>query len=238
MTINDIRVSVSNTAKSKGTPADSLRFLFELEDIIYNLLGKESIRYNGNELHTKHRHIKYHDFFVNNIYPEERVLDLGCGNGAVDYDILSKVLETTILGVDLSEGNIKQARDRCKDFGSNTYYIVRDFTKNTFWDQIQLSTYDVVILSNVLEHIEERVELLNEIRYRIKPKRLLLRVPMFKRDWRIPLRKELGINYMLDDTHKIEYIQEELEDEIKLAGFKITQLKTNWGEFWCVLETV
>ena len=48
------------------SPSDSLKLLFKLENKLLKLADKESVRY-GSGVHTKHRHIKYHDFFVKNI---------------------------------------------------------------------------------------------------------------------------------------------------------------------------
>ena len=45
---------------------------------------------------------------------------------------------------------------------------------------------DVAVLSNVLEHIGPRVELLRALRERAGAKRLLIRVPTIDRDWTVP----------------------------------------------------
>jgi 2-polyprenyl-3-methyl-5-hydroxy-6-metoxy-1,4-benzoquinol methylase len=90
---------------------------------------------------------------------------------------------------------------------------------------------DVVILSNVLEHIEKRIDFLRKIQERCQPDYFLIRVPMYERDWRIPLQDELGLDYFLDSTHFIEYRFEELEKELGEAGLKIETVKIGWGEY-------
>ena len=67
----------------QASPKETLQFLFELENRLYALEGKTSIDY-GNGIHTKHRHINYHKYFIKNINSEEKVLDIGCGNGFMD----------------------------------------------------------------------------------------------------------------------------------------------------------
>ena len=46
------------------------------------------------------------------------------------------------------------------------------------------------------------------------------------------MRKELGIYYFSDNDHKIEHTIEELEEELKIVGFKIKERITMWGEIW------
>ena len=58
-------------------PADeALRFLFRLDAALYPLQGEKAVEYGGG-IHTKHRHMRYHDFFVDRVRPGERVLDIG-----------------------------------------------------------------------------------------------------------------------------------------------------------------
>ena len=88
------------------------------------------------------------------------------------------------------------------------------------------------MVSNVLEHIERRVDFLRDVQARTTPHRWLVRVPMFDREWRVPMRKELGMYYFGDPTHYIEYTRETFEDEMREAGFAIREMQINWGEIW------
>ena len=45
---------------------EALRFLFRLDAVLYSLEGQKAIDYDGGT-HTKHRHTRYHDFFIKNI---------------------------------------------------------------------------------------------------------------------------------------------------------------------------
>ena len=94
--------------------------------------------------------------------------------------------------------------------------------------------FDGVVLSNVLEHIENRVEFLKTIIKKTHASKLLIRVPNFERHWSIPLRKNLGINYFQDDDHKIEHTVVELTSEIYEAGFMVNEFTTLCGEIWAV----
>ena len=222
-----IMESIRKYALSKS-PSESLKFLLTLNNEIYTLTGQEAIRY-GDGIHTKHRHIKYHEFFIKNIHEGETVLDIGCGNGALAYDVVSRFENVSLTGIDMNETNIS--------FAKQTYSHPRlEFYLGNALTDLPGKSFDVVILSNVLEHLEKRADFLLSMKKDISPKRVLLRVPLFERDWRVPLMKELGIDYRLDKTHFVEYVQEEFEDEIRESGYSIGEKEFRWGELWCVAK--
>ena len=224
----EVLIRLINLLSQKTSPKKTLQFLFELENRLYSLQGKASVDY-GNGIHTKHRHTNYHHFFIKNLKPGERVLDIGCGNGFMSYDMATQVPEVTVVGIELNKENIQYARVHYKH--PNLNFIRGDALK-----ELPNETFEVVTLSNVLEHIEQRIEFLKKIVQQIKPKRLIIRVPLFERDWRVPLKKELGIDYRLDSTHCIEYTQEEYFEELRQAGLNVTHVEFRWGEIWSVVK--
>lgn len=209
-------------------PGNALRFLFEFDNKLYSLEGKAAAQY-GKGIHTKHKHIKYHDFFVKNIKPYENVLDIGSGNGFLSYDMATKIQGVKVVGVELNEKNIAFARSHYSQ--DNLSFIKGDVLK-----ELPEGKFDVITLSNILEHIEKRVEFLEILQQNFKPKRFIIRVPTFERDWRTPLKKELGIDYRLDATHFIEYTQENFTEELNKAGLETVHLECRWGEIWCVAQ--
>ena len=106
------------------------------------------------------------------------------------------------------------------------------FIENDFLNINTKKKFNVVILSNVLEHVNQRISFLNNIIKKIKPKFFIIRVPAFDRDWRVPLKKELGIEWRLDSTHYIEYTKETLLDELLRSNIDIIDCKSAWGEIW------
>lgn len=209
-------------------PERALRFLFELENRLYQLEGQTSVRYGGG-IHTKHRHTNYHQFFIKNLKPGERALDVGSGNGFLAYDVVTSVKNIRVVGIELNKSNIKFA---CEHYQHpNLVFIHGDVLKN-----IPEEKFDVVILSNVLEHIEYRVDLLKKLTKLTHPKRLLIRVPQYDRDWRVPLKDELGVGSRLNKTHFIEYIKEKLLEELSLANLRPTHMEFRWGEIWSIAE--
>lgn len=218
---------VASTVEQFGvhlSASERLQLLFDLENKLYEQAGRASVAYD-NGVHTKHRHINYHQFFIERIKPQSKVLDIGCGNGALTFDIAKHVFEVKIVGIDLSSHNIEQARKNF--YHQQIQYICGDVLKDLPQDH-----FDQIVMSNVLEHLPERVGFLQKLIDLYHPKNILIRVPVFERDWRVPLKQELGMDYRLDQTHFVEYKKGEFEQEMQLAGLEIKEKIINWGEIW------
>ena len=171
-------------------------------DLGYVLISSSAVRLN-NGIHPKHEIMNYHKFFVDNVSEGNTVLDVGCGNGFLAYDVAKKAKR--VVGIDINKKNIEFAKKHYKR--GNLEFIVGDATKYQFNE-----SFDVIILSNVLEHIENRVEFLKKLR-NVAPK-FLIRVPLITRSWLPVYLKEMGYEYRLDKTHYIEYTEEEFFEEI------------------------
>ena len=216
-------VQAAMTAASSREPAAALRELLQLDEDITGAINEAALAYGGG-IHAKHRLMNYHEFFVSRVAAGERVLDVGCGYGAVAYSVASRA-SATVVGIDLDEGNVAQARRRFVHPGLT-------FVHGVAPDDVPADRFDAVMASNVLEHIDDRLAFLTRIQERTRAGRWLIRVPMFDRDWRVPLRKELGVRHFSDPTHFIEYTRESFADEMRAAGFGIRHLQVNWGEIW------
>jgi len=202
---------------------EALRLLFRLDAALYSLEGQKAIDYGG-VIHSKHRHTGYHDFFIKNIRPAERILDIGCGIGALAYDVAEKS-KAHVTAIDLNPENIAKASQRYNH--PRVRYIVGNVLQ-----KLPDGPFDVIILSNVLEHLKERSAFLRRIQGVVCPSRFLMRVPLFERDWRVPLKKELGVEWRLDSTHETEYTLESFAEEIAAAKLTITYQEIRWSEIW------
>lgn len=225
------RFRIAFLAGLKRLPPDKvLRFLFRLDRWLYYLEGQVAALY-GDGVHTKHRHTNYHDFFVSRIRTGEQVLDIGCGIGEVARDVAERA-GVDVVGVDLNAQSIAAAKSR--NAHPRVEYRVGDAL-----EVLPERPFDVIILSNVLEHLPGRPQFLQKVIKTIRPARFLIRVPLFERDWRVPLKKELGVEWRLDPTHEIEYTQEVFAAETAEAGLIIAHMEIRWGEIWaeCVVET-
>jgi SAM-dependent methyltransferase len=175
--------------------------------------------------HPKHDIQKYHEFFLRYISSTDRVLDVGCGQGEVAYDVAAKAAQVT--AVDIEPHNIARAKEKYSH--RNLIYLVADATTHRFE-----SSFDVIILSNVLEHIKDRVEFLQKLSG-LAPI-ILIRVPMITRDWISVYKKNEGFEYRLDDTHYIEYDESIFRGEMAAAGLAVDHLHVNFGELYAVVK--
>jgi len=201
----------------------ALRWLLYAAEQVEQMINYVAMRHEGG-VHPKHRIMRYHDFFVGKINDGENVLDVGCGYGEVAHSI-AEARDVAIWGIDIDPEKIRLASSR-KSHPRITYLVV-DATGELF-----LGKMDVIVISNCLEHIERRVEFLRNLQANICPKRWLVRVPCFDRDWKPSLRLELGMFPYGDSTHFTEYTEKSFRQEMKDAGFVVLEIGVQWGEIW------
>jgi hypothetical protein len=120
-----------------------------------------------------------------------------------------------------------RARAEAVGVGGRASFVAGDITRDR-----APGAFDAVVLSNVLEHLVERASLLRKWREWYGARRFLIRVPAFDREWRVPWKKELGVEWRLDPTHETEYTQEQLRGELREAGLEVNELVARWGEYW------
>ena len=209
----------------RGVPRDALARLFEVSDRLDYFLNRAALDY-GSGTHPKHRLMNYHQFFLDHIRPGEKVLDVGCGYGAVSESMARAGAEVT--GIDMDAGLIEQARRRVSALPLR--FIVVDVTRD-----IPVGRYDIIVLSNVLEHIVERINLLKKLYLQYHPRAMLVRVPMINRHWTVPLRQEIGLFQFSDPTHVIEYTERSFREEVSMAGLSVLELQVRWGEIWALV---
>jgi 2-polyprenyl-3-methyl-5-hydroxy-6-metoxy-1,4-benzoquinol methylase len=213
-----------------GDPKKALARLFAIQDDWEVVTSERAIAVDRG-IHPKHRLMRYHDFFVERIADGERVLDIGCGYGAVARSIAHARPKSEVVGLDNDRGRLGQARKA--DNPANLTYVETDATKS-----VPPGPWDVVVLSNVLEHISDRPRFLKALIETTKAQRFLIRVPLFERDWKMPMRREVGANYYSDPDHKIEPTEIEFRLETAQAGLVVDELITPWGEIWSALRPV
>jgi SAM-dependent methyltransferase len=215
--------------ESRGSDTGAgLARLFAVQDDLEHVVNERALVHGKGE-HPKHRLMRYHDFFVERISDGQRVLDVGCGYGAVARSIARGRPGATVVGVDYDKGRLGQAR--AADNPANLAFVETDATR-----ALPDGPWDVVVLSNVLEHISDRVGFLSTLIAKTDARRFLIRVPLFERDWKLPMRREVGANYYSDPDHKIEPMVSEFRAETTAAGLAINELQTIWGEIWASLH--
>ncbi|MFZ5759338.1 MAG: class I SAM-dependent methyltransferase [Thermodesulfobacteriota bacterium] len=195
----------------------------------YRVAGRFSPVLEPDGVHPKHRLMRYHDWFTERLMPAWHVLDVGCGNGALAVDL--KAVCCSVVAIDINPANIAKAQK--KFAGEGISYLCGDATTYRFE-----RGFDAIVLSNVLEHIDGRVEFLRRLLAihhgaGTSPV-LLIRVPLLTRDWITLYKQERGVEWRLDATHCIEYREEDFFAEMAAAGLRVTEYRVSFGELYAV----
>jgi 2-polyprenyl-3-methyl-5-hydroxy-6-metoxy-1,4-benzoquinol methylase len=215
--------------ESRGRDSGAaLARLFAVLDDLELVVNERALAYGRGE-HPKHRLIGYHEFFIDRIKDGERVLDVGCGYGAVARALARARPNSAVMGLDYHPGRLAQAK--AGNNPNNLLFVESDATK-----VIPDGPWDVVILSNVLEHLLDRPNFLKVLMTTSGAGRFLIRVPLFERDWKMPMRREVGANYFSDPDHKIEHTAAEFTAEMAAAGLEAMETVLLWGEIWAVVR--
>jgi len=199
------------------------RELLVTYDDVYRELDLAAIAYEGG-VHPKHRLTRYHDFFVERVRPGERVLDIGSGKGELAHDLVVRA-GASVVGVDHDPTHLAFAR-------SHYVHEHLEFRAGDVLEELPDEHFDVVVMSNVLEHLGPRVDFLRRVTSSSTPRALLIRVPLYERDWTVPLKAELGLRAYWDPDHETEYDEDSFRSELGEAGLDVPELLVRWGEIW------
>ncbi len=221
--MNIVRTAVSPVLRNRTTVRLLVRLLMRVHNFCYAAISTLAVEVE-NGIHPKHRIMDYHRFFTDNIRSQDMVLDIGCGNGYLTSSVAKKA--RSVVAVDLNQDNIETAKRRFHR--DNVSYVCGDATRLEFAGE-----FDVVVLSNVLEHLDNRAAFLSTLSKRAT--RFLIRVPLINRDWLTYYKRELGVEYRLDLTHRIEYTQESFEKEVAEAGLVVEASSLQFSEIWAVV---
>ena len=97
---------------------------------------------------------------------KSNLLDVGCGPGTITIDFAKRILEGSVLGIDISDEIIQKAQtasqefdlDNCSFNTGDTYHL--DFEDNTF---------DIVHAHQLLQHLTDPVAAIKEMKRVVRP---------------------------------------------------------------------
>lgn len=142
-------------------------------------------------------------------YKNKKVLDVGCNTGIITIPLAKKGID--VIGIDNNRSDIKQAKKNLKDEGlSEKIVMYANARKLPFKD----NTFDVVLLSDLLEHTSDPQKAANEAIRVTKPGGLIYATvpyhmhPVVKFDW---LRKALSSRKNVDEHPDIPFTYEKLK---------------------------
>jgi len=222
---------INKILRTPPFPKLLIRSILKLHSFCYTIAGSMAVQLE-NGVHPKHRIIRYKEWFLDNINKDDVVLDVGCNTGMMPEFLSQKA--AFIYGIEIerkliAEAKIKRQKDNIEFIGADA----------TAYDYTQCSPISCVTLSNVLEHIEHRVDFIKKLIKQVSwqdeaNKKLLIRVPMIDREWITVYKKELGIDYRLDSTHYTEYTYTQFEQELTQSGIEILSYHIRFGEIYAI----
>lgn len=176
-------------------------------------------RKHPDKIHPKHL-INKKPWFIKHLKKPDIVLDIGCGNGQRVLPAAKFVKQ--VIGLDNNIKSLKLAKAEVKRLHiTNVKFVKFNLEQKLLFNNQQ---FDCILLLDVLEHLNHRLQLLKQIYRVLKPSGLLfLSVPKSDTSWKL-LQKSLGLNYYSDADHKIEFTQKEIIDLLTKSGFKINQI--------------
>lgn len=119
----------------------------------------------------------------NKSFKDLKILEFGCGTGGITFPLASLGSHITALDIDPSAVSIISERIRKENLNN---VIVMQANGHSFDDN---KSYDLVIASEVLEHIDRPREFLQRIKARIdKGSRLVITIPNGYGPWQIKRR--------------------------------------------------
>lgn len=151
------------------------------------------------------------------IKPENKVLDIGCGVGALDLYLASKGYE--VLGIDISKHAVESARDSAEAMGFKN----AKFEKYDFPSETPKGKFDFIIFTEVIEHIKEDRKALSQINKLLNKYGILLlstpsiQAPLHRIGYAKEFDKRVG--------HLRRYDLENLYKMIEANGFKILETR-------------
>ena len=169
-------------------------------------------------IHPKHlfdeKRVEYlHGCFQEDMY----FLDLGSGVGS-DCLLAAEQGARVSVGIEYNQKNIATAVQRAADKNMAAVFMQGNLEDGRlpFNDQV----FDLVNFSNVLEHITNRVPLLQELK-RVKKKEgyAIISAPNAGTTWKKKL-EAVGLDPRDDADHKIEYTKESLLHEFSQADLQ------------------
>jgi len=159
---------------------------------------------------SRKRRILFYKELARHILPTDEVLDLGCGNGLLALH--SQWRHYT--GMDFSDVAIAQARKICP----KGHFIPMEINEKTIFNIMNNRVhFDIVVMTEFLEHIENDIEVLKAI---ARQKRILISVPANEKE-----KNGLPIGY---PTHKRIYNEEVIKRRYNFIKFDNIYNFQNW----------
>lgn len=197
----------------------------DLEWIFERLSHETSFKYYDESEHPLRLFTK--KTILQHIDKDDVVLDLGCKYGEISHFIAEKA--KLVIGIDYDKKAIAQANSNYQK--ENLKFVVDEAIN---YIEKQNHPFDVLILSHILEHLDDPKTFLKEhTQYFSK---IYIELPDFDKNLLNHYRRDVGNKLIFTDPdHISEFDRYELTDLITSCGLEIFQAEYIFGvqKLWC-----
>ena len=217
-----LRLGVRATALMRRLigPRRALDVMLDLEWVSHRFAHELASDVLGEEYHVQARALSPQT--LQRWVPQgSRVVDLGCGRG--QWARIVAPLAAEVVGIDRDPAHIDHARQ----LGGppNLRFVLGSI--NDLAEAQRDHPFDVGLLVHVIEHIDDDVSLLRDIR--AVAARLILEVPDLGALATNYVRQERGRPLWTDADHVREYDLALLASRLNEAGWEVTEVQRAWG---------
>ncbi|MDQ3100398.1 MAG: class I SAM-dependent methyltransferase [Bacteroidota bacterium] len=205
-----------------------MKLYLDLEWIFERLALETSFTQYGSKDHPIRKFASA--FILHRIDATSKVLDLGCKTGEMSMELASK--GAYVVGIDHDAKAIEEARQ--KHMAPNLEFQCTDAVDYLKKNERK---FDVLILSHILEHLDDPAEFLDE--FKVHFDLIYIELPDFDRSYLNQYRKDLGSELIYtDDDHVSEFDRMELGEMLKDRGIVVMDAEYRFGmqRLWCKVQ--
>ena len=159
------------------------------------------------------------DFRKINLQPGAKVLDVGCGEGRHIFGVMQEYPMMKCIGIDMDDDSLKKAEEGYAYFESISEAGAEFIKGSAYSIPFQDNTFDLIVCSEVLEHLHEYNDAVVEINRVLKPSgKFFASVPA---SWPEKICWQLSKDYQNQPGgHLRIFDQNKLINEIEDCGFR------------------
>ena len=193
--------------------------LLRREWVYKRLALEESFKYYNIHQHPLYRSVI--SFLSDYISSDTRILDFGCKYGHLGS--MMSDLGSIVDGIDHDLSAIKEARVLYKNKKMNFFHgDAFDFLDNS------VGKYDIIILSHILEHLDNPEFFLKKIKG--KAKYIYIDLPDFEASFLNLFRDDINDKLSYEDAdHIFEFCREDLIDLFVKTGYHVIKAEYRFG---------
>jgi SAM-dependent methyltransferase len=167
-------------------------------------------------IHPKHLYDDGRNAHLQDLFKSGHIfLDVGSGSGSDCLAALQKGASYAY-GIERISSSIEISKNRLREFKGK--FEIFDLNLEDAKIPLPDASVDLINFSNVLEHIVNRVPLLQELQRILKPDGVMhISIPNADTPWK-KLQRKVGLDSRDDTDHKIEYTKEGLNKKWRMRG--------------------